>query len=201
MGTMLKDAVLGSMRPELFPLRLHKSPATIEFVEVTPNSEFNFEGLRCRPLRLNHPFGSTGFRIDMDDKSLAYVTDTSPFTDILYPDHFVAGIPSSLSEEDKSELGQMRQDLVRGLEGCDLCIYDTQYTAEEYARTPHYGHGTQSHALQILRDAGARKLVLYHHAPGRTDEGMDEQLALARAEADPLGIEVEAAQQGGEIKA
>jgi phosphoribosyl 1,2-cyclic phosphodiesterase len=199
-GASLRDAVLGSMRPELFPLRFDKSAVSLEFVEVTPGVPFDTGGARVTPLALNHPFGAIGYRFDAGGRSLAYITDTSPFSDILYPEHFVSGAPASLSEADRAELARLRAALVAGLRGADTTIYDTQYTDGEYARFPHFGHGTAGHALDVLADAGGRRLVLYHHAPGRTDEGLDAQLADARRLA-PAGITVDAAIQGQEIVA
>lgn len=197
-GQSLRDAVLGSMRPELFPIRFDKSAVSLEFVEVTPGLPFDTGGARVTPLALNHPFGAIGYRFDAGGRSLAYVTDTSPFSDILYPEHFVTSAPAALSDGDRVELARLRDALVAGLRGADVAVYDTQYTDAEYAKTPHFGHGTAGHALEILAEAGVRRLVLFHHAPGRTDDALDAQLAGARTAAPP-SIAVDAATQGETI--
>jgi ribonuclease BN (tRNA processing enzyme) len=43
--------------------------------------------------------------------------------------------------------------------------------------------------------AGARRLILIHHDPGRTDDQIDDLLAQARAAAPP-GLQVDAAYEG-----
>jgi ribonuclease BN (tRNA processing enzyme) len=88
----------------------------------------------------------------------------------------------------------MRADLVAGLKGTDIVIFDTHYTDEEYEKFPHWGHGTPKHALDVCESAGAKKLVLFHHAPGRTDDEQDAVLEATRKIAK--GVEVIAAQEG-----
>ena len=68
-------------------------------------------------------------------------------------------------------------------EGADVVIFDTMFTAEDYKQVPHFGHSRPSDAISICREAGARTLALYHHAPERSDGEVDEMLAAARAEA------------------
>ncbi len=67
----------------------------------------------------------------------------------------------------------MRQGVARLCEGADLVIYDTMFTPEEYRRLPHYGHSRPSDAIEICREAGARRLALFHHAPERSDAEVD----------------------------
>ena len=80
----------------------------------------------------------------------------------------------------------MRDGVVRLCEGADLVIYDTQFTPEEYAPKPHWGHSCPEDAIEIARAAGAKGVVLFHHAPERTDDQIDALLALpSQADARP----------------
>ena len=101
-------------------------------------------------------------------------------------------------DDDKVVLGAMRGDLIAGCSKADLIIFDTQYTDEEYVKTPHWGHGTPKHALDVARESGAKKLVLFHHAPGRTDDDQDKLLEATRAIAG--NIEVVAAKEGMRVE-
>ena len=42
-------------------------------------------------------------------------------------------------------------------------------TPEEYRAKPHWGHSCPEDAIEISRAAGAKCVVLFHHAPERTD--------------------------------
>jgi ribonuclease BN (tRNA processing enzyme) len=134
-----------------------------------------------------------------------YVSDTAPFTDILFEDEFVEHPPApgaELPDRDRRKLQTMREGVVRLCEGADLVIYDTMFTADDYRRIPHYGHSRPSDAVDVCRDAGARRLVLFHHAPERTDAEVDAILGETRAAAakGAAGLDVSAAFEGLEVE-
>jgi phosphoribosyl 1,2-cyclic phosphodiesterase len=184
------DQVIGGItRHEFFPMPLEAVPAQFDFHQVEPGVDFVIGGFHITPIALNHPFGSVGYRIDGDGSSVAYVADTAPFDQVLHKQHFLSG-PEPLSEDDRLALSAMRDALVARLRGVDTAIYDTHFLPEEYARFPHYGHSTPDQALEVCREAGVRRLVLYHHAPGHTDEQMDQVAATYLAKGAELGIEV-----------
>jgi ribonuclease BN (tRNA processing enzyme) len=95
----------------------------------------------------------------------------------------------------------MRASVIALAAGADLLIYDTQFTYEEYLQRPHWGHSHPDDALAIARDAGVRRLCLFHHAPARSDDANDEILARYRgivaAAGDPF--EMLSAYEGLEI--
>lgn len=184
------DQVIGGItRHEFFPMPLERVPAQFQFIEVKPTVAMSIEDFHVLPIALNHPFGAVGYRVDADGTSVAYVSDTAPFTEVLHKQHFLSGL-EPLTAEDTAALGSMRQNLVTALRGVDTVIYDTHFLPEEYKRFPHYGHSTPDQALEICVEAGARRLVLYHHAPSHSDEQMDEIAASYKRLGDELGIEV-----------
>jgi ribonuclease BN (tRNA processing enzyme) len=81
-------------------------------------------------------------------------------------------------------------------EGVDLLIHDAQYTPSEFAEKSHWGHCTVDYAVKVAREAGARRLVLFHHDPAHGDDMLDRLLVGARAEAGTGGPEVLAAYEG-----
>jgi len=185
----LQQVIGGITRHEFFPMPLEAVPANFDFHQVEPGVDFVIGAFHITPIALNHPFGSVGYRIDADGSSVAYVADTAPFDKVLHKQHFLAG-PEPLSSDDTVALGAMRAALLARLKGVDTVIYDTHFLPEEYARFPHYGHSTPDQALDICVEAGVRRLVLYHHAPGHTDEQMDQVAATYLAMGAKVGIEV-----------
>nr|BFE82057.1 hypothetical protein GCM10020093_046580 [Planobispora longispora] len=59
----------------------------------------------------------------------------------------------------------------------DLLLHDGQFLACEQDVADRYGHATVPDAVAFAARCGARRLVLTHHAPGRTDDELD---ALAK---------------------
>jgi ribonuclease BN (tRNA processing enzyme) len=130
------------------------------------------------------------YRVDCDGAAVVYCSDTAPFTDILLEHEFISkpplpgqSIPSAMAEK----LAEMRASLVALCQGADLLIYDTQFTVDEYKQRPHWGHSTPDDALIIAREAGVKKLCLYHHAPMRHDDAQDAILLATRWTAKQAG--------------
>ncbi len=71
-------------------------------------------------------------------------------------------------------------------------LHEGHFASGEEAEAGAAGHSTVAQAVALAREAGARRLLLTHHHPARTD-GQVEDLAAAFAEAGPA---VGAARQG-----
>ena len=160
----LQQVIGGITRHEFFPIPLEAVPADFQFHEVEPGVPIMIGGVKIMPIALNHPFGSVGYRVDGDGTSVAYISDTAPFTEVLHKQHFLSGL-ELLTDEDRASLAHMQAELITAIRGCDTVIYDTHYVPEEYARFPHYGHSTPDQALELLAGNDVRRLILYHHAP------------------------------------
>jgi len=188
-----------------FPVPFAEAQAEIAFRELTDSAKFEIADVKVACARLNHPYIATAYRLTVDGASVVYVSDTAPFTDILFEDEFVERPPSpgaELPARDRQKLARMRDGVVRLCAGADLVIYDTMFTSEDYQRIPHYGHSRPSDAVDICREADARRLVLFHHAPERTDSEIDGILADTRALAarDGGSLEVMAAYEGLDVE-
>lgn len=191
----LQQVIGGITRHEFFPLPLEAAPAQIHYHEVEPGLAMTIGGFDVLPIALNHPFGAVGYRIDADATSVAYVSDTAPFTEVLHKQHFLRGL-EPLTDVDRTQLDRIRADLVAALARCDTVIYDTHFLPDEYVKFPHYGHSTPEHALEICAEAGVRRLILYHHAPSHDDDLMDRVAAQYKAEGKQRGIDVVTSAEG-----
>lgn len=166
-----------------FPVPFDDTRADVTFRELTDTARFEIEDVRVACARLNHPYIATAYAISVDGAKVAYVSDTAPFVDILFGQEFLPGPPAgtTVSPKDREKLRSMRSEVVRLCEGADLVIYDTMFTPEDYRLMPHFGHSRPGDAIEICRDAGAKALALFHHAPERSDADVDAMVADARA--------------------
>jgi phosphoribosyl 1,2-cyclic phosphodiesterase len=184
-----------------FPVPFDAVQADVAFRELIEGARFEIGPVKVACTRLNHPWVAIAYRLDHRGSSLCYVTDTAPFRDVLLEDEFIAEAPrvgASLPLTVASKLRKMQEALVRLCEGADLVIYDTMFTPEEYRRQPHWGHSCPDDAIDICREAGARTLALYHHAPERSDDEIDGIVSVYRRHVPHL--EVFAAAEGTELK-
>ena len=114
-------------------------------------------GIAISTVRLNHPNGSVGYRVDYQGRSMCYITDHE----------HVPGHP------DKQLL-----DMIRGT---GILIYDCMYTDAEFDACRGYGHSTWEEGVRLCEAAGIDRLVIFHHRPGRTDDDLRRIEAEAKA--------------------
>ena len=75
-----------------------------------------------------------------------------------------------------------------GKKGYDFDINQISYTPE---RANAFGHGTVEHAVDVAGRAHARRLVLTHHGPLRTDDAVDRIAAAAGVDAAREGMTID----------
>jgi phosphoribosyl 1,2-cyclic phosphodiesterase len=173
----LRDIIHKVIEDPYFPLSHEDWKADVNFVELEDGAGAGLApGLVMSSSRLNHPLIANAYRIDHGGHSVVYVTDTAPFDHMILDRDFIPKAPdlsAPVAPEVSDQLVQMKDQLVRLCTGADLVIYDTMFTDEEYNRNPHWGHSAATHAVDVCTLAGARHLVIFHHAPERTDDQMD----------------------------
>lgn len=170
-------------RAPYFPVPLSAMQADMKFHEVIEGQKFNIGNAKVSVTRLNHPWIAIAYRVDVDGASVVYCSDTAPFADYLLGTDFVKQAPNldgPLAPETVAELAQMRAGVIALAKNADLLIYDTQFTKEEYRQRPHWGHSHPDDAIAIAREAKAKTLCLFHHAPMRSDDENDKILAQYR---------------------
>ncbi len=185
-GTVSLEAILRrQMDPAVFPVPLDALSARLTVQQVEAG-EFSIGPFRVRAFPLRHPGTTLGYRLTpaSGGPSMAYVTDNE-----LGPGgHY--GTPAS-----------WRQDFVDFLAGLDLLIHDAMYTPAELEAHRGWGHSNYEEAVAVAADAGAKRLVLFHHEPEHGDDIMDGLLTHARryAKAGGRPLEVLAAQEGMQL--
>jgi phosphoribosyl 1,2-cyclic phosphodiesterase len=157
----LRDKLSRQMTEPHFPVQLDDLSAELTYREVRPGQTFEIGDVRVRVARLNHPGGVYAYRLEHEGRSVVYATDT---------EHYACIDPMLLA-------------LARG---ADMVVYDAQYTPEEYrgekgGSKVGWGHSTYVAGAELAKAAGIGQLVLFHHDPQRTDEGVAgiEQAAQA----------------------
>jgi phosphoribosyl 1,2-cyclic phosphodiesterase len=191
-----QDAHLKSVFRDLtdepyFPVPLDKMSATFTFTEIHPGERFSVGGARISSVRLNHPWQAVGYRIEDAGAALVYFPDTAPFGGVLV----AADGGAAASDEEQRREGA--RALLQAATGADLLIHDATLTEAEYSACGHLGHATPRLALSLAREAGVRRLALFHYGPERTDAELDLAVSALAAEAGP--VEVLGAKEGLEL--
>ncbi|MEZ5179416.1 MAG: MBL fold metallo-hydrolase [Acidimicrobiales bacterium] len=105
-----------------------------------------------------HKGGPTvGVRVERAGRTFAYL-----------PDHCIGRATAAQLDQAKT--------LCRDV---DVLFHDAQHLEAERAMADDFGHCTVGDAVDLAASAGAHRLVLVHHAPGRDDRAVDTVLAEA----------------------
>lgn len=153
------EQVLGMLIAEpFFPAGVAILAAGIEFQDFRVGDLLRpHDAVTLRTAPLNHPGRATGYRLDHDGRSIAYVTDTEHCP------------------------GRLDQNVLGLAKGVDLLIYDSSYTDEEFPARIGRGHSTWQEGVRIAEAAGARTLAIFHHDPEHDDRFLDRVAAEAAA--------------------
>ncbi|MEZ5239273.1 MAG: MBL fold metallo-hydrolase [Microthrixaceae bacterium] len=171
----LEEVVTGFLSPPYFPVGLGELPCEIRFHELSAES-FELPGARVRSAWVPHVGPTLGYRIEVGDVAIAYISD-----------HQQPGVGSFAVDDAVLEI----------CDGADLLIHDAQYDEMEFALRSDWGHCSVDYAAQVAAAAGVDTLVLFHHDPSHTDERIDALVAHTSERASGLGVrEVVAAHEG-----
>jgi ribonuclease BN (tRNA processing enzyme) len=169
------------MQPPHFPIRPSdlRGRWSIRSIDEGQHRIGRFEVLARE---IPHKGGRTfGYRIADDHSAIAYL-----------PDHG----PAALGPGDDG-FGPVHEAALQLASGVDLLLHDGQHSASEFPAMAGFGHSAVDYGASLAAAAGAARLVLFHHDPGRTDAAEDALVAdLAARSAVP----VEAAREGGRFE-
>jgi phosphoribosyl 1,2-cyclic phosphodiesterase len=155
-GTDLEETIEGQMTNPYFPVDMSAMGSLRHFYELGEGG-IDVQGAVISFAPLNHPQGCVGYRIEANGGVLVLATDTEPGS--LVHDRAV-------------------RELARG---ADVLIYDAQYTPEQLAGEKQgWGHSSWLEGVRIARDAGVKRLVLFHHDPDSDDAFVDGLVLKAR---------------------
>ncbi|MBN2723992.1 MAG: MBL fold metallo-hydrolase [Deltaproteobacteria bacterium] len=164
--------------------------ADVRIIEFDDSTALTIKGgytISSSPL--NHPWDADAYRIEHNGNVCVYVTDTAPFDHLILGHEFIGKSPdlSTLPVSGEiASLEKMKSGLINLCNNADLIVYDTMFLSDDYNRNPHWGHSTPEHAIEICKKVNADHLVLFHHAPERTDEMLDQMSEKYSLSRNPL---------------
>jgi phosphoribosyl 1,2-cyclic phosphodiesterase len=146
----IRSVLASQMAEPTFPVPLHALHADMSYEDFKAGEQLDglASGLVVKTAPLNHPSGATGYRLEVDGHALCYVTDT------------------------EHRPGQPDDAVLDLIAGADLVIYDSTYTDAEFPAKVGWGHSTWQEGVRLCRQAGVRRLAIFHHDPDHVDSVM-----------------------------
>jgi phosphoribosyl 1,2-cyclic phosphodiesterase len=147
-GDTAEAALDQTFAPPLFPVRLGQLPGKLSHIGFSAGMTLRFSDVTVKTMLLDHPSGSTAYRFESGNVTIAYITDV----------------------EHRRE--KPNPDLVRFVEGVDLMVYDAMYTEAEYQSCMGWGHSTWEAGVALCQEAGVKRMAGFHHHPHHDDAFM-----------------------------
>lgn len=171
------------MSPPYFPITPCELRGDWTF-ESLPEGTHDIEGFVVEAHHIPHKGGRTfGYRITgRSGATFAYLSDHAPIA--LGPG------PEGWGEYHAAALA-LAQD-------ADVLVHDAQYTCDELPGRATWGHSAAEYAAGLAVRAGAKRVLLFHHDPSRTDEAVAALLRSVRRRFP--GVDVDVAIEGMAIE-
>jgi phosphoribosyl 1,2-cyclic phosphodiesterase len=155
----LADIVGGQMQSPYFPVDMDTVfQAQMKFHEVSTKHMVEvLPDLFITPFRLTHPNGALGHLVQLQDLRIAYVTDH------------------------EHPIGQLSPNVLEMVQSVDILIHDAQYSRADLANgKAGWGHSAWEDVVELAVAAHVKRLFLFHHDPGTSDEQLNERQFLAQ---------------------
>jgi phosphoribosyl 1,2-cyclic phosphodiesterase len=153
-GMTIEQRLHDQMMQPNFPVPLQVMGANLRFHDLEYGAKVRLGDITVETGLLNHPGNAMGYRVNWQDRAVAYITDT---------EHLSTGFDRHVLEL---------------ADRADVLIYDCTYTDDEYHHPQTskvgWGHSTWQEAVKIACAARVKKLVIFHHDPSHDDDFMDE---------------------------
>jgi ribonuclease BN (tRNA processing enzyme) len=170
------------MAPAYFPIPASALSAGLTFHGLAGGA-WEGDGYVVRTMRVRHPSVTVAYRVEVGGRVLTYAPDNE-----LAGDHYPVG-------------EGWREEFDAFVRGSDVLIHDAMYTDEEYAARKGWGHSTINQATDLAIRTEVPQLVLFHHAPERSDDSLSRLVEDTRQRVEGLGhgLRLGAAREGVDI--
>ena len=153
---VLEDAFRRQQAAPSFPVEFDALAASIEFVRLEPDRQYDIAGLQVALMLQRHAGDSYGYRFTSAGRTIIYTTDS---------EHTLANPAET-------------QGYVEFFRDADLVIFDAMYSlADTISVKADWGHSSNIVGVELCQMAGARQLCLYHHEPIHGDDAILRILA------------------------
>ncbi len=144
----VEQVIVDQMKAEWFPVQFDYLSADLEFKPITAGEAVKVAGLEIRSKPLQHPGTAYAYRIDNGTSSVVLATDG----------------------EYKHLSATHTKGYIDFFAGADILIFDSMFSVRESFIKEEWGHSSALIGADMARQAGVKKLVLFHHDPVSEDD-------------------------------
>lgn len=143
-GIALRDRLAALFSPPFFPADPSDLFSGIRFHSHAAGERFRAGSVNVCSALLDHPGGSSAFRLQARDRAIVYATDLEA------------------SDVPQAALADLAAN-------ADLLVHDTMFTHDELNVRRGWGHSTSEAAIALAKAGRCRRLAGFHHNPLHVD--------------------------------
>ncbi len=173
----IETRISGQMQSPYFPVEIETWLAEIHYLALDSEHQLQLGPFTVKPFYVHHPGSTFGYRIEVKDKIIVYVSDNE-----------LAFIEKNMElrkhEMDNEELAlialmmqEERDNASLTVKNADIFVHDAQYTPEDYQKKRGWGHSCYLETVDFAKQADVKNLYLFHVDPNYDDVKI-EQLHL-----------------------
>jgi phosphoribosyl 1,2-cyclic phosphodiesterase len=165
------DGVLSPVYSPVYGLAHIGATHHFQPISTVPFTVGNLK-VRAMPLSQRKHSPIWAYRVEEGDRSLVYITDVRYIDDNIW------------------------KRAVEFSQNASVLVHSAPYTRGEPVQD--YGHSRVEDAMELAAEANVERLLLYHHAPNRTDDQLDALVAYFRDQVTTNGwsFQLDAACEG-----
>ncbi|MBP5450486.1 MAG: MBL fold metallo-hydrolase [Spirochaetales bacterium] len=148
----IKDDLYKQMSGTTFPVDFKSLPCEMSFIKVDNKLKIS-DDLELEVFENAHPGEASAVKVISGKKVFTFLTD---------------------NEIEMLERENRYNDLVEFCKGSDCIAHDAQYSKEEYAKKPGWGHSSINQVIDLLIKVKPQIGIFTHHDPNHTDIQLDE---------------------------
>lgn len=185
----LNEIIAEQMNKIYFPVQLHELKASLTFLPIKQEAEFDIYDAKLRAMYVNHPGFTVGYRLEHNGKVLVYISDNEPFDRAASETY--ANVEKVVVEKFIEDGARPNKRIFDFCSGADVLIHDSTYTPEEYIDRIGWGHSHYLFTLRVAAEAHVKKLYLFHHEQNRSDDKVEDILKKCKKEVKSRGYTFE----------
>ena len=142
----IKQALNDILDTRFWPVSLDMFLANINYYDIKPGRITLDNGIVVESSLHPHPNGALGYRIELENKIITYVTD------IEHP------------------IGKPLNKVINLSRHSDILIHEAHFTPKDLPNYKGWGHSSWEEAVEVAKSSKSKKLVLFHHSPTYPDK-------------------------------
>ncbi|MAV58672.1 MAG: hypothetical protein CMG07_01830 [Candidatus Marinimicrobia bacterium] len=133
-----------------WPVTFDMFNADLTFIDIKPGRIHLKNGISIESNLHPHPNGALGFRVELKDNVITYITDV------------------------EHPIGKTLRKVNHLARESDVLIHEAHFTPSDLPNYKGWGHCSWEEAVSVAKISKSKQLVLFHHSPTYSDDVINE---------------------------